>query len=128
MDIFIQNLESGLFLDAASQWGPRERAYDFRTAAFAIDLCILRRLRKVRVIINSGNPETDISLEVRGAEQAALRGAMTRNEQLREQQRILTAQLDAVRAEQKESKRRFPFKRKSVAKADDPPATGDPGA
>lgn len=73
MRILIENLESGLFMNATSEWGPRDEAYDFRTAAFAIDLCMMRGLRKVRIIVDSGDPGTDMVLEVKGGERSPLR-------------------------------------------------------
>src|SRR5688572_6815432 len=60
MRVIIQNLLNKLFMNGASEWGPEEEAYDFRTVAFAVDLCLMRRLRQVRIITESGDPATDL--------------------------------------------------------------------
>jgi hypothetical protein len=89
MKVFIQNVRNALYMNGASQWGEKEEAYDFRTSSCAIDLCIMRRLRNVRVIVDLGNPADDVSLEVHGS-------------------------ADVVRASQNEAKKQIPLKRKQV--------------
>jgi hypothetical protein len=106
-------------MNGASAWGRKEEAYNFRTPTFAIELCMMRRLRSVRVIVDSGDPAEDLFLDVHGTDVSALREAVSKNRRLQEQQRVLKAELDAVRAEQKERKKQFPFKRKDVGIQED---------
>ena len=72
MLILIENLKNGRYMDVAGHWGPINEAYDFRTPAFAIDFCIMHRMREVRIIVNVGDPANSIVLAVHGAEGAAL--------------------------------------------------------
>ena len=115
MTVFIQDLRSKLFLNAASGWEAKGEAYDFRTPGSAIDLCMMRGLREVRVIVNWGDPEQSIFLEVHGTNAASLRTAMHENLELRTRQEELRRELDVARAEGKEQKRKYPFRRKRVA-------------
>jgi hypothetical protein len=116
MRVFIQNLENGGFMNAVSQWGREEEAYDFRTPAFAIDLCMMRGLQDVRVIVNWGEPERNIFLDVHASDAKALRTGLSESRDLRGRQRKLRRELDAARAEGKEKKKQFPFwRRKRIA-------------
>jgi hypothetical protein len=121
MRIFLKNLQDGLFMNTASQWGPKDEAYDFKSPSFAIDFCVMHKLRSVGIIIDSGDPARDIFLEVHGAERAALLEAIKKSGQLQEQQRILGAELDSLGAEGKERRKRLPFKRKSASTDEAPP-------
>ena len=66
MTVLIENQENGLYMNAASLWASKEEAYDFHTPALAIELCMMRRLRNVRIIVNLGDPADDFSLIVCG--------------------------------------------------------------
>ena len=72
MLIVIENPKNGQYLGVVGHWGSIDEAYDFRTPAFAIDFCIMHRLREVRIIVNVGDPANSIVLTVHGAEGAAL--------------------------------------------------------
>jgi len=115
MMVFIQNLENNLFMNSVSQWAPEREAYDFRTPAFAIDLCMMRRMRGVRIVIDMGDPAENIFLDVYGTDLGALREGIRNNRQLREEQKLLKGALDAVRAAQKERKKQVAFKRNQVS-------------
>jgi hypothetical protein len=69
MVVLIENLKDGRYMGVASHWGPKNDAYDFRTPAFAIDFCIMHRLRNVRIIVDVGDPANSIVLVVQGAEE-----------------------------------------------------------
>ena len=69
MTVLIENEENGLYMNAASLWASKEEAYDFHTPALAIELCMMRRLRNVRIIVDLGDPADDFSLIVCGADQ-----------------------------------------------------------
>ena len=114
MRVLIENMENRKYMNALSEWGPKHEAYDFRTPAFAIDICVMRSLRKVRIVLDTGDPKNDVSLVVHGAERAALQKAMSKNKELRELQTALTAELDQERAEKKELKKQVPFERKTI--------------
>jgi hypothetical protein len=126
MRILIENLENGLFMDSVSEWGPKEEGYDFQTPGLAIELCLIRRLRNVRIIIETGELANDCFLVLYGSDLVGLNEAMRKNEELRELQKALRADLDGARAEKKELRKRFPFKRKSVAEGDE--MKSDPGS
>jgi hypothetical protein len=96
-------------MDAASQWGATKEAYDFRTPGFAIDLCIMRRLRNVRVIVESEIPGEDVVFEVSGSQMEELRGKVKENRKLRKRQQVLKAELQGIRDGQKEFKKQIPF-------------------
>jgi hypothetical protein len=102
--IFIENLEDGRRMDAASHWGSKEEAYDFRTPEFAIEFCIMRRLRNVRIIVDMGDPANNISLIVYGGEQAALQEGTLQNKELPKVQTGFRANL----------KKRRPMKPKDI--------------
>jgi hypothetical protein len=67
MLVLIENVNDGRYMGVASHWGPRNNAYDFRTPAFAIDFCVMHRLRNVRIIVDLGDPAHSIVLVVQGA-------------------------------------------------------------
>ena len=125
--MFVQNLETGLFMDATSIWGPEGAAYNFRTPSFAIELCIMRRLRNVRVIVDSGDPAEKTFLDVHVGSLSALRAGISQNRELRARQQVLKAELDAIRAGQKERKKQIPFRRKQVAEEQNSPDSTDFG-
>ena len=66
MAVLIENQKNRLYMNAASLWASKEEAYDFHTPALAIELCMMRRLRNVRIIVNLGDPADDFSLIVCG--------------------------------------------------------------
>ena len=69
MPVLIENPENGLYMNVASRWASKAEAYDFRTPTLAIELCMMRRLRNVRIIVDLGDPENDFTLVVGGADQ-----------------------------------------------------------
>jgi hypothetical protein len=116
MTVFIQNLATNLFLNMGSTWGPMEEAYEFRTPAFAVDYCMMQGLREVRVIVNWGNPEETIFLDVHGTDLNGLRQANGVSRSLRTRRERLRAELDGLGAEVKERRKQFPFNGKAPAK------------
>ena len=115
MTVFIQKLGSKLFINAGSAWEAESEAYDVRTPGFAIDFCMMRALREVRVIVNWGDPKQSMFLDVHGTNGESLRTSMSENLELRTRHEELRRELDVARAESKEQKRKFPFRRKRVA-------------
>ena len=108
--IWIENIEDGRFMGVASHWGPRKEAYDFRTPAFAIDFCIMHRLRNVRIIVDVGDPANSISLVVQGAESGALQEGQ--NQELPQLHIALKADSNGSRDENKELEKRSSTRRK----------------
>jgi hypothetical protein len=77
MKILVENLENRLYMDAGSQWVTLSQAYSFVSIALAVEICMLRGLRNVRIIIDTGDPEHDVSLEIRATRRHAPQRART---------------------------------------------------
>jgi hypothetical protein len=119
MRVFIKDLQTGLFMNAASEWAANEEAYVFRSPTFAVDLCVMRRLRKVRIILDLGDPTEDIFLDVYGAEQVGPPAGLRESERLQKQQRDLVDRVRTARAALAASKAALPLRRKK--KREKPP-------
>lgn len=74
MPVLIENPENGLYMNVASRWAAKADAYDFRTPSLAIELCMMRRLRNVRIIVDVGDAANNFTLVVCGADQAVAGG------------------------------------------------------
>ena len=70
MPVLIENPENGLYMNVASRWAAKAEAYDFRTPSLAIELCMMRRLRNVRIIVDVGDAANDFTLIVCGPDRA----------------------------------------------------------
>jgi hypothetical protein len=105
-------------MGVASHWGSRKEAYDFRTPAFAIDFCIMHRLRNVRIIVDVGDPANSIALVVQGAEGVVLQEPQ--NQELSQAQTDSKTDLNGEPAEKKELEKRSSTRRKSKHGAGDP--------
>src|SRR5262245_47131696 len=109
-----------LYLGGDGQWTKREtKAIVFSDAVSAISYCIQRKLRNIRLVSNSQTPGKEIFVYPFGHDPAikaqvkALRKAVSRSRRLNRERRLLLARLDMLRAEAKERKKQFPFKRKT---------------
>jgi hypothetical protein len=131
MQVFIQQLASGLFLDAKARWvKSAEEAQAFEDSTAAINCSVERGIRDVRLVLRFGDPRYDVLLHPFGRDgkqptEAELHGQrrelMGEHHELMEQGRALLADLDRIRAEGKERRKAYPFKPESVRK----PATED---
>lgn len=110
MKVFIQRAADRLFLKAVDVWVTTlEEATAFPNCTPAIDFCIERGLRGVRLWLSFEDAKYDFPMEVFRTETQAL---VKENRKLREKGRALLSQLDAEQAEAKERKKRVPFIRK----------------
>ena len=114
MKVYIQRREDGKYLNGASGWHTKEEAYEFRSPGDAIEYCLARPLREVRIVLEFENSEENLVLELLPAARQALAEGVKRNRELRECQVSLKAELDRVRAEGKERKKQIPFPRTPV--------------
>ena len=112
MKVFIQRTTDQLFLKAGEIWvTTKEEATAFPNCTPAIDFCVERGLRGVRLWLSFEDASYDFPMEVFRPQTEAL-GRL--NQELREQSRALMSELDVARAEAKERKKKVPFKRKEM--------------
>jgi hypothetical protein len=110
MKVLVQRAADKLFLKAEGVWVSfKEEAMNFANCTPAIDFCIERGLKGVRLWLTFDDPKYDFPMEVFRVETPSL---VKYNKDLREKGRRLLAELDAEQAEIKERKKQFPFKRK----------------
>ena len=110
MRVLIKNPKSGLYLNAASQWAAKVEAYDFHTPAFAVEICMMRRLRKVHILVDTGDPANDIFLIVDGRERAESQESTRQHKQLPPLQTGPASDINP-RAEKKDPPKRPPPQR-----------------
>jgi hypothetical protein len=61
--ILIQSIETGRYFKAPDKWClPKEEAVDFKTPADARAFCQEQNLRKVRLLMDFGDPRLDVPL------------------------------------------------------------------
>ena len=122
MNVLVQHLETRLYLTRKGDWTRLNgNPAEFENAVEAISFCIQRSLRDVRLVTNPGPPANgerylypfgqDPSVEL---ERKKLRKFLVENRRLLQEKRILLARMDILRAEAKEKRRQFPFKRKPL--------------
>src|SRR5687768_7839174 len=121
MNVVVQQLHSRLYLAANGEWGRLEGAAVFSNPVDAISFCIQRRIRDVRLVSNSDRPGKETFVYPFGqdptvaAERKKLRRFIAESRRLARQKRMLMARIDLLRAEAKEKKKQFPFKRKRLS-------------
>lgn len=96
------------------------KAAPFENRSVAIDFCAERNLGNVRLCLDFGEAQPDLLSEISEVEMRAL---LNFNRELRKKNRLLLRQIDLLRAESKELKKRFPFKTTNIGR--DQEQTGD---
>jgi hypothetical protein len=122
MNVVVQQLHSRLYLAANGEWGRLEGGSVFSNPVHAISFCIQRGIRDVRLVSNPERPGKETYVYPFGQDPAAaaerkkLRRFIAESRRLARQKRMLMARIDLLRAEAKEKKKQFPFKRKRLSK------------
>ena len=114
----VQQLEKRLFLRSDRVWVKlADEALVFPDAVSAITFCIRHGMREVRLLVTGKHEGQESYVYPFGQDPAVLlerkklRRFVARSRELKRQKRILMADIDLLRAESKERKKQFPFKR-----------------
>ncbi len=66
MRALVQSKETQLFLGQDQDWTQeRSQAKDFGSAAEALDYCLKNQIRQIRIVLDFGNAEYDLSFDVK---------------------------------------------------------------
>ena len=99
MRVFIQRSGDGLFLKTEKAWvSSKNEAQAFSNCTPAIDFCVERGIRNVRLCLSFGDAKYDLFLEVFRAETRAL---VKFNREMRTQRDLMMRKLANVRAPSK---------------------------
>jgi hypothetical protein len=122
VSVLVQQFETELFFGKAGGWvRERAEARDFRRAVEAVTFCVAEHIKRVRLVINSGDPELDAFHYPFGDP-----GAREESQRLRKQakalkrkQRALVQDLIIMEAQIARQALQLPLKRKK--KREQPP-------
>src|SRR3954468_18503645 len=121
MKVVVQHLESERFFGLDANWVERAAARVFADSVQAITSCIQRNIRMVRLVAKKEPGGQELYFYPFGhdpatkAQRKKLRKSLQRNRQIREQTQTIQKRIDALLAGAKETKKKFPFKRKTVS-------------
>ena len=122
MNVVVQHIESKLYLTRQGAWVALEAEPAlFKDPVTVLSFCIQRGIRSVRLVGNVHSAGNERFIYPFGgdpvikAAKKSLRRSLAQSRRFKQQKRTALQHLNTVRAEAKERKKQFPFKRNAVS-------------